>query len=130
MFDELARSEVVVTNARGVLDRPIAEFVVGSILAFAKDPHRSHDLQTHRIEHRETLTIAGGNVPSGGNRRDRPGDRPAAARGGHGCPRRGTNRTRLRKDLGAVVLSSALAADVGWGRYARNELAGQDVVEE
>jgi hypothetical protein len=121
---------VVVTNARGVLDRPIAEFVLGSILAFAKDPHRSHDLPTHRIEHRETLTIAGGNVPSGGNRRDRPGDRPAAARGGYGCPRRGTNRTRLRQDLGAVVLSSDLAADVGWGRYARNELAGQDVVEE
>jgi hypothetical protein len=27
-------------------------------------------------------------------------------------------------------LSSDLAAHVGWGRYARNELAGQDVVEE
>jgi phosphoglycerate dehydrogenase-like enzyme len=62
MFDEPARSEVVVANARGVLDRPIAEFVLGSILAFAKEPHRSHELQTHRIEHRETLTIAGGNV--------------------------------------------------------------------
>jgi hypothetical protein len=33
MFDELARSEVVVANARGVLDRRIAEFELGSILA-------------------------------------------------------------------------------------------------
>jgi phosphoglycerate dehydrogenase-like enzyme len=62
MFDELVRSEVVVTNARGVLDRPIAEFVLGSILAFAKDRHRSQDLQTHRIEHRETFTIAAGSM--------------------------------------------------------------------
>jgi hypothetical protein len=33
MFDELARSEVVVANVRGVLDRRIAEFELGSILA-------------------------------------------------------------------------------------------------
>jgi lactate dehydrogenase-like 2-hydroxyacid dehydrogenase len=32
-FDELARSEVVVANVRGVLDRRIAEFELGSILA-------------------------------------------------------------------------------------------------
>src|SRR5918998_5488208 len=32
MFDELADSAVVVTNSRGVFDRPIAEFVLASIL--------------------------------------------------------------------------------------------------
>ena len=60
MFDELAASDIVVTNARGIFDRPIAEYVLGSILAFAKDLHRSHDLQLRREwRHRETRTVAG-----------------------------------------------------------------------
>jgi hypothetical protein len=62
--------------------------------------------------------------------RTRLHSRPTAARGGYGLPRRGTNRTRFRQDLGTVVLTSDLAAHVGWGRYARIELAGQDVVKE
>ena len=36
MFDELAQSDVVVTNAKGVFDRPIAEFVLASILALRR----------------------------------------------------------------------------------------------
>src|SRR5699024_4230851 len=34
LFDGLIASDVVVTNSRGIFDRPIAEFVLGSILAF------------------------------------------------------------------------------------------------
>lgn len=60
LFDELAQSDVVVTNARGVFDRPIAEFVAASVLAFAKDLHRSHDLQRQRTwQHRETRRVEG-----------------------------------------------------------------------
>ncbi|MBR7504210.1 D-2-hydroxyacid dehydrogenase, partial [Mycobacterium tuberculosis] len=36
LFDDLIDSDVVVTNARGVFDRPIAEFVLGFLLLHAK----------------------------------------------------------------------------------------------
>ena len=36
LFPELVESHVVVTNARGIFDRAIAEFVLGTMLAFAK----------------------------------------------------------------------------------------------
>ena len=42
-----SRRDVVVTNARGIFDRPIAEFVLASVLAHAKLLHESHDLQAH-----------------------------------------------------------------------------------
>ncbi len=58
LFDELAESDVVVTNARGVFDRPIAEFVLASILAQLKQLHLSRDLQRERVwRHRETETL-------------------------------------------------------------------------
>jgi hypothetical protein len=41
LFNELVNADVVVTNARGVFERPIAEFVLGPVLAFTKDLHRS-----------------------------------------------------------------------------------------
>ena len=36
MFPELAGSEVMLTNARGIFDRPMAEWVLGAMLCFAK----------------------------------------------------------------------------------------------
>nr|WP_296772201.1 D-2-hydroxyacid dehydrogenase [Rhodococcus sp. (in: high G+C Gram-positive bacteria)] len=58
MFDELVESDVLVTNSRGIFDRPIAEFVLGQILAFAKDSARSAGLQHRKIwKHRETQRI-------------------------------------------------------------------------
>lgn len=58
MFDELVDSDVVVTNSRGIFDRPIAEFVLGQILAFAKDSARSAALQRSKSwVHRETERI-------------------------------------------------------------------------
>ena len=60
LFDDLRRSDVVVTNARGVFDRPIAEYVLGAVLAHAKDSRRSFELQReHRWLHRETRSILG-----------------------------------------------------------------------
>src|SRR5687768_14721931 len=58
MFPELVHSSVVVTNSRGVFDRPIAEYVLGLVLAFAKDLPGTLDLQRHRTwRHRETERI-------------------------------------------------------------------------
>ena len=60
LFPALIDSPVVVTNARGVFDRPIAEFVLASILAHAKDMHASWDFQRARQwRHRETRSVAG-----------------------------------------------------------------------
>lgn len=36
MFDELVQSDVQLTNARGVFDQPMAEWVLGMIIGFAK----------------------------------------------------------------------------------------------
>ncbi|HVF07616.1 MAG TPA: D-2-hydroxyacid dehydrogenase [Actinomycetota bacterium] len=41
LFPELVESEVVVTNARGVFEEPIAEWIIGAMLAFATGLHRS-----------------------------------------------------------------------------------------
>ena len=39
LFPGLVESDTVVTNSRGVFDEPIAEYVLGLVLAFAKDLH-------------------------------------------------------------------------------------------
>ncbi|GEB51373.1 2-hydroxyacid dehydrogenase [Streptomyces cacaoi] len=50
----------VVTNARGIFDRPIAEYVVGLVLAMAKDFHGTWELQRQRRwRHRETFRLSG-----------------------------------------------------------------------
>ncbi|WP_320782174.1 D-2-hydroxyacid dehydrogenase [Streptomyces sp. CRN 30] len=58
---ELAASDTVVTNARGVFDEPIAEYVAALVLALAKDLPRTLELQRERTwRHRETRRVAGG----------------------------------------------------------------------
>jgi len=58
MFPELARSPVTVTNSRGIFDQPIAEYVLGLVLAFAKDLRTTLDLQRERAwRHRESDRI-------------------------------------------------------------------------
>jgi phosphoglycerate dehydrogenase-like enzyme len=60
MFPALRDSETVVTNSRGIFDGPIAEFVLGTVLAFAKRMPESVRLQERREwRHRETERIAG-----------------------------------------------------------------------
>jgi phosphoglycerate dehydrogenase-like enzyme len=59
-FPELREHPAQITNARGVFDRPIAEFVAGVVLAFAKDLPGSLRLQQRgEWRHRETTTLAG-----------------------------------------------------------------------
>ncbi|MFR9731593.1 D-2-hydroxyacid dehydrogenase [Saccharopolyspora sp. MS10] len=53
-------SPVTITNSRGIFDAPIAEYVLGTILTFAKDLHTSVRLQDRKQwQHRETERIAG-----------------------------------------------------------------------
>ncbi|MFJ3665989.1 D-2-hydroxyacid dehydrogenase [Streptomyces sp. NPDC090106] len=57
---ELAASDTVVTNARGIFDRPVAEYVGALVLAMAKDLPRTLDLQRQRTwRHRESRRVAG-----------------------------------------------------------------------
>ncbi|MDT0403902.1 D-2-hydroxyacid dehydrogenase [Streptomyces edwardsiae] len=57
---ELAVSDTVVTNARGIFDRPIAEYVAALVLALAKDLPRTLTLQRERTwRHRESRKVAG-----------------------------------------------------------------------
>jgi phosphoglycerate dehydrogenase-like enzyme len=54
---------VVITNSRGLFDEPIAEYVLGLILAFAKDlPGRMRLQQARAWQHRETERVAGKSV--------------------------------------------------------------------
>ncbi|MEU6385638.1 D-2-hydroxyacid dehydrogenase [Streptomyces bauhiniae] len=60
MCPELAASDTVVTNARGLFDQPMAEYVAALVLAAAKDLPRTVDLQRDRVwRHRETRRVAG-----------------------------------------------------------------------
>lgn len=55
MTDEIINSDIVVSNSRGVCERPIAEWVLGVLLMFTKDLRRTIELQRARIwQHRET----------------------------------------------------------------------------
>ncbi|NEA61569.1 D-2-hydroxyacid dehydrogenase [Streptomyces sp. SID12488] len=57
---ELAASDTVVTNARGIFDQPIAEYVAALVLAMAKDLPRTLHLQARREwRHRESQRVAG-----------------------------------------------------------------------
>ncbi|MGF1473601.1 MAG: D-2-hydroxyacid dehydrogenase [Rubrobacteraceae bacterium] len=60
LFRELVESDVILTNSRGVFDRPIAEYVLGLMLLFAKGFRGTFELQQrHEWWHRETETLFG-----------------------------------------------------------------------
>jgi phosphoglycerate dehydrogenase-like enzyme len=60
MCAQLAASDTVVTNARGIFDQPIAEYVAALVLAMAKDlPRTLHLQQGHEWRHRESQRVAG-----------------------------------------------------------------------
>ncbi|MFF5535470.1 D-2-hydroxyacid dehydrogenase [Streptomyces cinerochromogenes] len=60
MCPELAASDTVVTNARGIFDQPIAEYVAALVLAVAKDLPRTLEHQRERTwRHREIRRVAG-----------------------------------------------------------------------
>jgi len=63
MFDALVDSNIPVTNAQGIFDRAIAEYVLGAILMFAKDTRNNIAYQQQqRWVHRDTETIHGEHV--------------------------------------------------------------------
>lgn len=67
LFDQLIDSDVVLTNSRGIFEEPIAEYVLGQILAFAKDFARSREAQrAQRWQHFDTEPIAGASVTIAG----------------------------------------------------------------
>ena len=121
LFDGLRESRVTVTNARGVFDRPIAEFVLASVLAHAKRLHESHDLQREAVwRHRETRTVAGARalvVGTGGIGRE-----IARLLRAVGLQVRGAGRTARTNDVdfGDVVASADLVHQVGWCDYLIN----------
>ncbi len=60
IFDGSLASDVVVTNSRGVFDTPMAEYVLGLVLAFAKDlPGTLRHQDRREWRHRETAMVAG-----------------------------------------------------------------------
>ena len=121
LFDGLRESRVTVTNARGVFDRPIAEFVLASVLAHAKRLHESRDLQREAVwRHRETRTVAGARalvVGTGGIGRE-----IARLLRAVGLQVRGAGRTARTNDVdfGDVVASADLVHQVGWCDYLIN----------
>lgn len=121
LFDELADSDVVLTNAHGVFDRPIAEFVLASILAFDKRVHESMRLQRERIwQHRETTLLQGQRVlivGTGGIGRE-----IARLLTAVGCEVRGAGRREASKDpdFGTVLRSDRLAQHIDWADHVVN----------
>lgn len=118
MFDELVESDVVVTNSRGVFDRPIAEFVLAQILAFAKDSERSRALQQSKVwQHRETERIDGAHAMIVGT--GAIGRAIATLLSAVGMSVSGVGRTAREGDgdFGTVYASKDLANEVARGDY-------------
>ncbi|MFV8166343.1 D-2-hydroxyacid dehydrogenase [Mycobacterium sp. 134] len=115
LFDKLRESDVVVTNARGVFDRPIAEYVLGAVLAHAKGSQASLEFQRrHEWRYRETRSIAGAHalvVGTGGIGREIARLLRAA-----GMSVRGAGRVAVTEDpdFGTVVATDDLAGAAGW----------------
>ena len=82
MFPELVDSDIQLTNARGVFDRGIAEYVLGAVLLFAKDSKNNFRYQQQHEDgvdcgRRFHRTGGGGAVAGGRHARHR--HRPACA---------------------------------------------------
>ncbi len=63
LFPELIRSDVVLTNSRGIFDRAMAEYVLGLILSFAKRfPESTRHQDERRWQHRLSEMVSGAQV--------------------------------------------------------------------
>lgn len=118
LFDELRASDVVVTNAHGAFDGPIAEFVLASVLAHDKQLHTSKGLQHRGVwQHRELQRTAGQHalvVGTGGI-----GRATARLLRAVGLEVLGAGRTAREgdPDFGAVVRSAELAEHAQWADH-------------
>jgi phosphoglycerate dehydrogenase-like enzyme len=118
MFDDLRASDVVVTNAHGTFDQPIAEFALASILAQDKQLHRSKRLQQDcRWQHREVTRTEGSRVLVVGT----GGIGRATGRllRAVGMEVRGVGRAAREDDpdFGTVLPSTDLAEHAGWADH-------------
>jgi phosphoglycerate dehydrogenase-like enzyme len=125
LFPGLVESDVVLTNARGVFDDAIAEWVVGMLVLFAKNVLGVLERQ-HRREWIHELT-----EPLAGKRLLVVGVGPIGRAIGRnaralGIEVRGVGRTtRPGDDLFGVVLGiDELAEAVGWADYVVDALPG------
>ncbi|GAA2200780.1 D-2-hydroxyacid dehydrogenase [Sinomonas flava] len=118
LFDGLRESDVVITNARGAFDQPIAEFVLASILAHDKLLHESKGLQREHVwRHREVRRTAGQRalvVGTGGIGRA-TGRLLRAA----GLEVRGAGRAAHDDDpdFGRIVAAADLPEHAGWADH-------------
>lgn len=118
LFEGLRRSEVVLTNAHGVFDQPIAEFVLAAILAHDKQLHLSKRLQQDATwKHRELTRTSGSRafvVGTGGI-----GRATARLLLAVGLQVRGVGRTARENDpdFGTVIASVDLADHAGWADH-------------
>lgn len=118
LFDELRDSEVLVSNAKGIFDGPIAEYVLAQILAHDKQLYANHEFQRDHIwKHRETMRTSGRNalvIGTGGIGR-------ACARllKAVGLDVRGVGRTAQEgdADFGQILPSDDLDAHIGWADH-------------
>ena len=118
LFDELIDSAVTVTNARGVFDRPMAEFALMSVLSHAKGMHVSLELQNRQEwRHRETTSVAGRHALVVGT--GAIGRETARLLRGVDMKVRGAGRTARHddRDFETVVSSAHLTEHVGWADY-------------
>jgi len=118
LFDELRSSDVVLTNSRGVFDDAIAEYVLGLVIAFAKDFPRSLEYQRQRQwKWRETERVGGRNALVVGT--GPIGQAIARLLRAVGMEVRGVGRTAREDDpnFGIVHASAELADHVGWADF-------------
>ena len=118
LFDGLRESTVVVTNAHGVFDEPIAEYVLTAVLAHDKRWNEHKALQAERRwEHHELRLTRGRRclvVGTGGI-----GRATARLLRAVGCEVRGAGRRDVDDDpdFGQVVSTDRLAQEVGWADH-------------
>ena len=127
LFPELVESHVVVTNARGIFDRAIAEFVLGMMLACAKGLPGMLDRQAKREwEHRDTEMLSGKRVLVAGV--GSIGREIGRLCGAFGMTVRGVGSTaRGRDDVFRIVYGpDELAEACRWADYIVNALPGTE----
>ncbi|HET7870717.1 MAG TPA: D-2-hydroxyacid dehydrogenase [Actinomycetota bacterium] len=123
LFPDLVDSDVVVTNARGIFDQAIAEYVVGLMLAFAKGLLGVVEGQRHREwRHRPTEMLAGTRLLVAGVG---PIGR-AIGRAGRdlGMQVRGVGRRERSGDdvFESIAGTEGLAGAAGWADYVIDAL--------
>jgi phosphoglycerate dehydrogenase-like enzyme len=127
LFPELVESHVVVTNARGIFDGAIAEYVLGLMLAFAKGLPGMLERQVRKEwEHRDTETLSGKRVlVAGVGSIVREIGRLCGA---FGMTVRGVGSTaRGRDDVFRIVYGpDELAEACRWADYVVNALPGTE----